>query len=44
MVEEPAQDLKVPIEAIKEEEQEDFENEEDPDIHGDHEMKRSNQT
>jgi hypothetical protein len=37
MVEEPTQDLDVIIEAIREEEQEDFENQEDYDNRDDHE-------
>jgi hypothetical protein len=37
MVEEPTQDLDIPFEIIREEEQEDFENQEDRDKHDDHE-------
>jgi hypothetical protein len=44
MVEEPTQDLKVIMEAIREEEQEDFNNEDDRDIHGDHENEKEQPT
>jgi quercetin dioxygenase-like cupin family protein len=37
MVEEPTQDLEVPFEAIKEEEQDYFEEQEDQETHNDHE-------
>ncbi len=37
VVEEPTQDLEVPTKAIREEEREDLENEEDRDVRGDHE-------
>jgi hypothetical protein len=40
MVEKPTQDLEDLIEAIQEEEQEDFEHEEDCDIRGDHENEK----
>jgi hypothetical protein len=40
MVEKPTQDLEDLIEAIQEEEQEDFEHEEDRDIRGDHENEK----
>jgi hypothetical protein len=44
MVKEPIQDLKVPIEAIREEEQKDFEDQEDRDNHDDHENEKEQPT
>jgi hypothetical protein len=42
MVEESTQDLKVPFEVIREEEQEDFEKQEDQETHNDHENEGRN--
>jgi hypothetical protein len=44
MVEEPTQDLNVPLEAIREEEQEDFEEKEDQENHNDHENEEEQPT
>jgi hypothetical protein len=44
MVEKPTQDLDVPSKAIREEEQEDFENQGDCDNHDDHENEEEQPT